>query len=46
MPEDCEEYAAAQQLLGFSELIEPIDAKYIPYNSIMREFLGGSSFEY
>ncbi len=46
VPENCEEYAAAQQLLDFSELIEPIDAKYIPYNSIMREFLGGSSFEY
>lgn len=46
VPENCEEYAIAQQLLNFSELIEPIEAKYIPYNSIMREFLGGSSFEY
>ena len=46
VPEICEEYSIAQQLLSFSELIEPIEAKYIPYNSIMREFLGGSSFEY
>lgn len=46
VPENCEEYASARQLLSFSELIEPIDSKYIPYNSIMREFLGGSSFEY
>jgi uridine kinase len=46
VPENCEEYSIAQQLLTFSELIEPIEAKYIPYNSIMREFLGGSSFEY
>ena len=46
VPENCEEYAIARQLLNFSELIEPIDSKYIPYNSIMREFLGGSSFEY
>ena len=46
VPENCEEYAIAQQLLSFSELIAPIDSKYIPYNSIMREFLGGSSFEY
>ena len=46
VPENCEEYSMARQLLDFSELIEPIDAKYIPYNSIMREFLGGSSFEY
>ncbi len=46
VPENCEEYSIARQLLDFSELIEPIEAKYIPYNSIMREFLGGSSFEY
>ena len=46
VPEDCEEYAIAHQLLSFSELLLPIDDKYIPYNSIMREFLGGSTFEY
>ncbi len=46
VPEDCEEYAIARQLLGFSELILPIDDRFIPYNSIMREFLGGSSFVY
>ena len=46
VPEDCEEYSIAQQLLNFSELLLPIDDKFIPYNSIMREFLGGSVFEY
>ncbi|MBR1798980.1 MAG: nucleoside kinase [Bacteroidales bacterium] len=46
VPENCEEYATAQQLLTFSELILPIESGKIPYNSIMREFLGGSSFEY
>lgn len=46
VPEDCEEYSIARQLLDFSELLLPIDDKYIPYNSIMREFLGGSTFEY
>ena len=46
VPEDCEEYSAARQLLNFSELLLPIDDKFIPYNSIMREFLGGSAFEY
>ncbi len=46
VPEDCEEYSIAQQLLGFSEMLLPIDDKYIPYNSIMREFLGNSAFEY
>ena len=46
VPEDCEEYSIAQQLLTFSELLLPIEDKFIPYNSIMREFLGGSAFEY
>ena len=46
VPEDCDEYSIAKQLLSFSELLLPIDDKYIPYNSIMREFLGGSVFEY
>ena len=46
VPEDCEEYSIARQLLEFSELLLPIDDKFIPHNSIMREFLGGSAFEY
>lgn len=46
VPEDCTEYSIARQLLDFSELLLPIDDKYIPYNSIMREFLGGSTFQY
>lgn len=46
VPEDCEEYSIAQQILNFSELILPIDDTFIPHNSIMREFLGGSVFEY
>ena len=46
VPEDSEEYSIARQLLDFSELLLPIDDKFIPYNSIMREFLGGSAFEY
>ena len=46
VPENCEEYSVARQLLDFSELLLPIDDKFIPYNSIMREFLGGSAFEY
>ena len=46
VPEDCDEYSIAQQLLSFSELILPIEDKFIPHNSIMREFLGGSVFDY
>ena len=46
VPENAIEYAEASRLLNFIELIEPIDPKYIPPTSILREFLGGSSFEY
>ncbi len=46
IPENCEEYAEARRLLNFIELIDPIAPKNIPPTSIMREFLGGSSFEY
>ncbi|MBQ0016739.1 MAG: nucleoside kinase [Bacteroidales bacterium] len=46
VPENCQEFAEANRLLNFLQLIEPIDAKHIPPTSIMREFLGGSSFDY
>ena len=46
VPMDCEEYAEARRLLNFLELVDPIDPKFIPPTSIMREFLGGSSFVY
>ncbi len=46
VPQSSEEYAEATRLLSFLELIEPIQTKYIPPTSILREFLGDSSFEY
>ena len=46
IPENCPEYAEAQRLLNFIDIIEPIDPTFIPPTSIMREFLGGSSFIY
>lgn len=46
VPENCEEYAEASHLLKFLNFFDPIDPKYIPPTSIMREFLGGSSFSY
>ncbi len=46
VPENTPEYTEAQRLLGFLELINPIDPSPVPPTSIMREFLGGSSFEY
>ncbi|MCR4829772.1 MAG: nucleoside kinase [Bacteroidales bacterium] len=46
VPQHSEEYAEAQRLLNFLELVEPIETSAIPPTSILREFLGGSSFEY
>ncbi|MBQ6067862.1 MAG: nucleoside kinase [Bacteroidales bacterium] len=46
VPQNCPEYAEARHLLNFIELLEPIEPTFIPPNSIMREFLGGSSFRY
>ena len=46
IPQNCPEYAEAQRLLNFIDIIEPIEPTYIPPTSIMREFLGGSSFLY
>ena len=46
VPQTAEEYAEASRLMGFLELIEPIHSTHIPPTSILREFLGDSSFEY
>ena len=44
--ENCEEYAEAYRLLKFLKYIKPIPEDQIPPTSLLREFLGGSSFEY
>ncbi len=46
VPENCEEYAEARRLLKFLSYIKPIDEMQIPPTSLLREFLGGSSFTY
>ena len=46
VPQDTPEYAEAKRLSKFLALFEPINEKNIPPTSIMREFLGNSSFEY
>ncbi len=40
------EYAEANRLLHFFSYFKPMNEKNIPPTSIIREFLGGSSFEY
>lgn len=46
VPENCVEYAEAYRLLKFLRYIKPIPEDQIPPTSLLREFLGGSSFEY
>ena len=40
------EYAEAKRLHEFLKYFEDIDDKYVPENSLLREFIGGSVFEY
>ena len=46
VPENCVEHAEAYRLLKFLRYIKPIPAAQIPPTSLLREFLGGSSFKY
>ena len=43
---DSPEYAEAKRLLKFFSYFKPVNNKEIPPTSIVREFLGGSSFSY
>lgn len=43
---DLPEYAVAQRLRGILAHFESISEEYVPSTSILREFLGGSSFRY
>ena len=46
VPRNCPEYAEAHRLLKFIHYFIPVSDKEIPPTSIMREFVGGSSFKY
>jgi uridine kinase len=46
VPENSKEYAEAYRLLKFLRYIRPIPETQIPPTSLLREFLGGSSFKY
>ena len=45
VPRNCPEYAEAHRLLKFIHYFLPMSDKEIPPTSIMREFVGGSSFK-
>lgn len=46
VPRDTVEYCEAQRLLRFIHYFKPIALQSVPSTSLMREFLGGSSFRY
>lgn len=46
VPEKTPEYAEASRLRKFLHYINPIDITALPQDSLLREFLGGSSFHY
>ena len=46
VPKNCPEYTDAHRLLKFIHYFIPVSDKEIPPTSIMREFVGGSSFKY
>ena len=46
VPENCEEYSEAYRLKKFLGYFKPIPYDKLPPTSLLREFLGGSSFEY
>ena len=44
--ENCDEFTEAYRLKKFLQYIKPIPEDQIPPTSLLREFLGGSSFDY
>ena len=46
VPENCDEYAEAYRLRKFLKYFQPIPYDTLPPTSLLREFLGGSSFKY
>ena len=46
VPSDIPEYAEAYRLRKFLSYFLPIDLSRVPSTSLLREFLGGSSFRY
>ena len=46
VPENCEEYAEAYRLRKFLKYFSPLPFRALPPTSLLREFIGGSSFKY
>lgn len=46
VPEDSPSYTMARDMLRFLTKVVPMDSEWIPKNSVLREFLGGSIYQY
>ena len=46
VPKNCPEYSEADRLRKFLSYFSPVSDKEIPPTSLLREFVGGSSFKY
>jgi uridine kinase len=46
VPENCAEYSEAYRLRKFLTYFKPVSMETLPPTSLLREFLGGSSYEY
>ncbi|MBQ7623280.1 MAG: nucleoside kinase [Bacteroidales bacterium] len=46
VPRNCPEYGEANRLLKFLSYFTPVSDREIPPTSLLREFVGGSSFQY
>ncbi|HBE73268.1 MAG TPA: AAA family ATPase [candidate division Zixibacteria bacterium] len=46
VPTDDESFGEAYRILHFLRMFVPVFADEVPHNSILREFIGGSGFEY
>ncbi len=46
VPANCQEFSEAYRLLKFISYFEPLSESDVPSTSLLREFLGGSSFHY
>lgn len=46
VPENCDEYAEAYRLKKFLGYFHAVDYDKLPPTSLLREFLGGSTFTY
>ena len=46
IPEDTEQFDVLRQVLGAFHRFETVDPAHVPADSILREFIGGSCFDY